>query len=397
MKINRFSFHDKARGWRLEPVQFKDLTLLIGASGVGKTLILDSILTLKAIADGSSFKGVEWEIEFETIENLKYKWKGAFENKGYDYFSIAAAVSTSEKEKIKEKNKPGILYEEVYLNNRQVVKRSQEEIIFNGGKTPRLSQQESIIKLLKEEDAVAPAYNGFKQIISSKAAESKGSEFPAFTITSGEFVRPLVLKKYGTLKNIRQSDENIATKLFLAYKNVPEVFNKIKERFIDVFPQVEDIKIEPIKIEAEIDPFIKEQPYIQIKESGVNKWIHQFRISSGMFRALIHISELYLVSDGTLILIDEFENSLGVNCIDELTNEVITAKRNLQFIITSHHPYIINNIDFKHWKLVTRNADTVKILEPESLNLGKSKHDAFIQLINLEQYRNGIGIEAEVD
>jgi ABC-type polar amino acid transport system ATPase subunit len=65
MKINRFSFHDKARGWRLEPVQFKDLTLLIGASGVGKTLILDSILTLKAIANGSSFKGVEWEIEFE--------------------------------------------------------------------------------------------------------------------------------------------------------------------------------------------------------------------------------------------------------------------------------------------------------------------------------------------
>ena len=127
MKINRFSYHDKARGWRLEPVQLKDLTLLIGASGVGKTLILNSILTLQAIADGTSFKGVEWEMEFETIENLKYKWKGAFENKGYDYFYIAAAVSTSEKEKIVEKNKPCILYEEVYLNNKQVVKRSQKK------------------------------------------------------------------------------------------------------------------------------------------------------------------------------------------------------------------------------------------------------------------------------
>ena len=46
---------------------------------------------------------------------------------------------------------------------------------------------------------------------------------------------------------------------------------------------------------------------------------------------------------------------------------------------------------------MTRNADVVKTLEPESLNLGKSKHDAFIQLINLEQYRNGIGIEVDVD
>ena len=184
MKINSFSYHDKARDWRLEPVRFKDLTLLIGASGVGKTLVLDSILALQAIADGFSFKGVEWEIEFETIENLKYKWKGAFEDKGYDYFSIAAAVSTSEKEKIVEKNKPCILYEDVVLNNKQVVKRRQGEIIFNGGKTPRLSQQESIIKLLREEKLIAPVYHGFKKIISSKTAESKGSEFPAFTFTS---------------------------------------------------------------------------------------------------------------------------------------------------------------------------------------------------------------------
>jgi len=393
MKINSFSYHDKARGWRLEPVRFKDLTLLIGASGVGKTLILDSILALKAIADGYSFKGVEWEIEFETIESFKYRWKGAFEDKGYDYFSIAAAVSTSEKEKIVEKNKPRILYEDVFLNNKQVVKRRQDEIIFNGGKTPRLSQQESIIKLLREEKTITPVYHGFKKIISSRTAESKGSEFPSFTITSGDFVRPGTLKNYKTLKNIQQSDENIATKLFLAYKNIPEVFNKIKERFIDIFPQVEDIKIEPIKIEGDINPFIKKQPYIQIKENGVNEWIHQFRISSGMFRALIHLSELYLVSEGTVILIDEFENSLGVNCIDELTSEVTAARRDLQFIITSHHPYIINNIDFKHWKLVTRDAGVVKTLEPESLNLGKSKHDAFIQLINLEQYRNGIGIK----
>ncbi len=73
----------------------------------------------------------------------------------------------------------------------------------------------------------------------------------------------------------------------------------------------------------------------------------------------MHIAELYLCSDSTLILIDEFENSLGINCIDELTNSIVTAERNLQFIITSHHPYIINNIDYTHWKVVTRKAGAV--------------------------------------
>ena len=45
--------------------------------------------------------------------------------------------------------------------------------------------------------------------------------------------------------------------------------------------------------------------------------------------------------DGSVILIDEFENSLGVNCLDEITEDVVKESRRLQFILTSHHPYII--------------------------------------------------------
>lgn len=91
-----------------------------------------------------------------------------------------------------------------------------------------------------------------------------------------------------------------------------------------------------------------------------------------------------------MILIDEFENSLGVNCIDEITNNLLNYKRNLQFIITSHHPYIINNIHYNNWKLVTRKGGVVLAQEINKYHLGKSKHEAFIQLINLEEYTTGI-------
>ncbi len=385
MRINSFRYHNKALEWKLEPLKFKDFTLLIGASGVGKTQILDAILALKEIAEGASLKGVEWEIEFKTVNHLKYKWEGAFENKGID----THLYRLEDKEKIPERNKPRILYENVYVNEKQIVKRTRDEIIFNKGKTPRLSQQESVIKLLKEEDTIAPAFLGFKKIIFNDYSESRTSGVP-FNI----FDVQKLLKKYKTLESIRKSDEDVKTKLFLAYKNVPSAFKKIKEHFIEFFPQVENIKIEPLETEGDMPPFINEKPFIQIREAGVKEWIYQFRVSSGMFRTLMHIGELYLASEGTVILIDEFENSLGINCIDELTAELLSAGRDLQFIITSHHPYIINNIDFKHWKLVTRNKGKVKTLEPETLNLGKSKHDAFIQLINLDQYKNGIGIEA---
>ena len=63
MRIKTFSYIDKATGWELKPVAFNQLTLLVGASGVGKTRILNSILDLKRIVRGESLNGVKWCID----------------------------------------------------------------------------------------------------------------------------------------------------------------------------------------------------------------------------------------------------------------------------------------------------------------------------------------------
>jgi len=60
----------------------------------------------------------------------------------------------------------------------------------------------------------------------------------------------------------------------------------------------------------------------------------------------------------------------------------------IQFIITSHHPYIINNIHYKNWKIVTRNGGKVSTQDADDF-MGKSKHEAFIQLINHPSYKTG--------
>jgi len=108
-----------------------------------------------------------------------------------------------------------------------------------------------------------------------------------------------------------------------------------------------------------------------------------------MLRTLLQLSELYLCAEGTVFLIDEFENSLGINCINEVINDILTSKRQLQFILTSHHPYIINAIDVKNWKLVTRNGGIVKTHNVYKFGIGKSKHDTFMQLLQLEEYQTG--------
>jgi len=382
MKILSFSFTDKTRNWSLNEMVINKLTLLVGASGVGKTQILKALVALKEIAAGNSLNGVSWNVVFETIEKKKYTWKGEFETKDISIFI------EDDDDNENTANKPKIVYETLILNeNEIVVDRNSEGILFLGKPTIKLSPEKSIVNILKEEDSVKPAFEALKKI---QFSDQTGSVNAPQGIRVGLLNANKLLKKYNTLKKIQESDHDITSKLFWTSKSDMKIFNTIKERFCDIFPQVEDLKVAPLDTkDKDMPDFFKDYPFVQIKEQQVDKWIEQSRISSGMYRTLLHISELYLCSEGTVFLIDEFENSLGINCINEITSDILKSKRQLQFILTSHHPYIINSINFNNWKLVTRNAGIIKTHDVTKFNIGKSKHDAFMQLIQLEEYQTG--------
>ncbi|GAB1540128.1 hypothetical protein NUACC21_27970 [Scytonema sp. NUACC21] len=379
MRINKITYHDRELEWEFEPIEFSNLTLLVGASGVGKTQILESIMNLRKIAMGKSLNGIEWDINF-TVQNYNYQWKGEFENKKVT--SLIIEDDRSEKENFK------IIREELYQNNEKIVERSSNEIIFRGNKLPKLSSFKSIVEILSEEEDIAPIKKGFNKVIYSEQSIVIAKSINAASIS---IYASLAKNASYSLEEIQEMNLQPQTKLAIAYKYLPEVFTKIKETFIDIFVQVEDIKIEPDDNEDDFSRFLAEYPFIHIKEKGVNHWINQNQISSGMFRTLLHISELYLSAEGTVILIDEFENSSGVNCIDVVT-DILLRNRNIQFILTSHHPYVINNIEMAHWKIVTRRKGVVTARNAKDFNLGKSKHQAFVQLINLDAYKEGIAV-----
>jgi len=386
MKINTLSYIDKATNWELKPISFNQLTLLVGVSGVGKTRILKSILNLKKISKGASLNGVKWSIDFSTKNGNKCQWEGEFENKGF----VANFVIN---DRIDDKDKPKIETEKLYINEELIVNRNIDEIIFNKAKTVKLSQHESVISLLREEEQIKDIYIEFSKIIDGDIGDTssllKRSTFDE-EITSK-------LSKYKDLQTIRECKEDLTLKLYFIYMNQMDIFDDIAETFIDVFPFIEKVEVGSVTVESQeysngssYPRFLSKAPFINMKERGIENWIDETKISSGMLRSLLHIAELHLCADSSVILIDEFENSLGVNCIDELTSSILSAGRNLQFIITSHHPYIINNIPYSHWKLITRKAGAVIARDASDFNFGKSKHQAFIQLINLDLYSEGV-------
>lgn len=379
MKIHNITYHDNYLEWRYENLHFSSFNLLVGVSGVGKTQILNSIMNLKKISKGYSLNGLEWDVIF-TSDNHLYRWSGEFEKKAHEQFIFDVDDFSKKKYKLKREN--------LYENNHLIIERDENNIIFKGKKLPKLSQFESTVSILGEEEDISPVKKGFNQI--SYSSKLNHIQLPSLNDVF-EFVldKDSLISKYSSLMEIQESNLSIFLKLALVYELNLEVFHEIKNSFISIFGQVEDIKVEADEHKDSRLKVIAEFPIIKIKEKRINHWISQDRISSGMLRTLIHISELYLSAEGAVILIDEFENSLGINCLDILS-DLLSEKRQLQFIITSHHPYIINNISMEHWKIVTRKGGVVTARDAQDFNLGQSRHQAFMQLINLDEYREGI-------
>ena len=368
MQIKKLEYYDDEYKWRLAEVDFlPNLNLLVGVSGVGKTMILNAIHRLRSIAKGASLNGVKWNVCFIADNDIEYTWSGEFETREN---TISINESSEKDEQVK------LINEKLVGDNKNIlIERQDSEIILNGNKTPKLSPFKSVIELLKQEDQISPVKQSLDKII---FADSENIDRVWRLPVS-------IFKKFekASLSTLKESSLPMLIKLAILYRILPEEFNKIKEAFILVFPNVSDIKIESMKnddIPIALSNLLKEATTVSIKEEGVKDWIEN--ISLGMLKTLMYISELYLAPENSIILIDEFENSLGINCLDSVI-ELLLNNKKLQFIITSHHPYIINNVSPAYWKIVTRKSGLVTVKNSEDFHISESRQKAFIDLINV--------------
>lgn len=361
MKINSISYKDIIRKWNLEETDFNKLTLLVGASGVGKTQILKTIMRLKRISQGNAIEGAEWELNFNTDEDSNYIWKGKSILQNHNEIDGTHIAI--------------IDYEELSLNDERVFERNGNIVNINGKEAPKIDSNKSVLSIFREEEKILPAVKSFEKIYMLDYVREFWN--PIYEEDVEEILNGSLNRKN---RMFSFSDMTLLPKLLFAYNKDKEVFLKIKGLFTEVFPFVEDIKIGEIS---------GNMHGILIKEKN-SEWIPYNMISSGMAKTLMHIVAINLAYSGSVILIDEFENSLGINCIDAVADDMLMDEKNIQFIITSHHPYIVNNISMNNWKVVVRDSGNVSTRTAQELNLGKSKHEAFDQLINSKEFKTGV-------
>ena len=367
MRLRKLFYKNNTTGWNVNEVRFDRLTLLVGASGVGKTQILRAINSLKTIANGHSVNGAEWEVEF--VENgASYSWSGCFDKLKPKIEDIYHFTETD----------CAVLRETLLVDNRIVIERNNSVITYEGNPTVKLDANKSVVDLLKEEENVAPVANAFQKIYYFLDSDESGLKIsPSVDVAQKAKLNVKQVKKQKGLSPFE--------KLFLLKINGLEEYQCILDDFKSIFPLVEDI-------DFAIGAFFNDLtiPILKIKEKDVDSWIFQQDVSSGMLRTLSQIVMLTLADSGDVFLIDEFENGLGVNCINQLADLVMNPSEDIQVIMTSHHPYIINTIPFECWKIVTRSGCDVTVHSADELNIGiRSKHEAFMQLLQSNAYKTG--------
>ena len=365
MKIKSLTFINHKTGWNIKDAQFDNTTLLVGASGVGKTQMLRALQMLSHIATGYSFEGIEWAISFSQ-NGKEYQWTGEFGLASYqDPLNFTGEGMYP------------IVKECLMEGETVLIQRSKSELWYRGKETVKLDSCTSALSLLKEEECVNSPAEAFNQVYELDVDEI----LPAFNIVSNELLANDQTLDYIKKRRLTSMESN----LYLLKKNKLPEFKCVSDTFISIFPLVEEIDFTLIR-ESENVIYTN----LHIKEKGVHTPISYSNMSSGMRKTLSQITALTLAKDGDVILIDEFENGLGVNCIDLLADLVRNPDADVQMIITSHHPYIINTIPTSQWKVVTRNGSDVSIHNASELNIGThSHHDAFMQLLQTNAYKTG--------
>jgi hypothetical protein len=373
MRILSYEYRDVAEArWRFSRVEFGRINLLVGDTSTGKTRLLNTLFNLGRFVASREYKRGCWDIIFEQYGRI-YRWLLETTVEEVDKTVIKDFVWRIEDEK------------EI-----PIIEREEDSFRFDGRELPKLSKDQTSVSLLENEDLIQPIYEGFESILRrmfSHDALSKAAGFQAIPLGLLEETEPSK-----SLRELFRMDLSLSASLFLLSRYFPSDFSAIRDYYKAVFPFVTRMEIHDLSDVHRRLGIPGRIPILCIQERNVDEWISIEGLSSGMLKVLLILTDIYLLPEGGVYLIDEYENSLGINAIEFLPTLLLELKKDIQFFIASHHPYIINQIPIGNWYIFHRTGSEVTIKYGEELvdRFGKSKQQAFIQLINDPFFTEGV-------
>lgn len=372
VKIQWLEFENLKTQLKIERIYFNnDVTLLVGLSGVGKTQILNAVeYSLNLAVDKD-----------EPLRPYKVGISVLVDDEEYEWFYEINKANENELI-INEDNKYEFVYEKLVKNNEIVFERKNLEVEVVGyDKVPQPKKSESLILQYSDDKNFEKLISGIRKLypVEIELAVRGGIRSESFSRLKSKVIDTLNVSEEKVEFKVF-SHLPVAVKLYIVKNYYPDIYVKIFDAVKELFMEIEDIDVE--------EDAVREMYLVSIQVYG--KKLLQQDISNGMLKTIYYIVELFTMSEDSLVLIDEFENGLGVNCIDVLSELMLSERDDLQFIITSHHPKIINAIDKNKWKIIDREGSIVKNSSSLSYGIGNSQHDAYFNLLNRWEFEGKI-------
>lgn len=373
VRIQKLYVQDLMSGITINDITFARLNVLVGVSGAGKTSIITALKRLVRIAEGFSDSGVSWELSFLDDDNNDVLWSGKT-SRDWDINNEGDFVAP-------------FIQEKLIVNDVEVFSSNQDGIELSGVKLPKLDDTKSLIFHLRNENKIKRIQNSISSAVIVDVDSSDFSQSQKVTFFKENLHNEISeFKSKFSIKKLSCSHKELSCreKLYYAHEYDREAFNDFQGIYTSIFPQVKSVSVKALKTYSHGSD---RERAIMISLHMKNKRIvRQGQISSGMFKTMMILSELCFGNNKSPIVIDEIENSLGVNCLPDILAELNMASN--QVIITSHHPRVINEIPVRHWNIVSRLEDgSVVTKKAEDVLPKGSNHEAFLQLINSPEYK----------
>ncbi|MFT4924975.1 MAG: ABC-type glutathione transport system ATPase component [Phenylobacterium sp.] len=379
MFITKFSLTYANPNTTVSEICFNKLNVLVGVSGAGKTTIMNALFSVIQIAQGKSYPLESWEMTFVDNKNRKVNWQGRF--------------TTAVEQNKEEETTTELLEEKLIIAGDVIFDKANGKTTYKGNVLPVLEKYTSNIYLLREDETIKSIYDSLESIIIVyNNSHSHTESINASIINETHWDKAKTFFSHNKKSSINELHRslpaiNSTEKLFFASQFDLASFDNFNFIYTSIFDNVKSITPQIMPIYPEKGTASKRKALhftLALKDGSV---IEQFDISSGMYKTMMLLAELLLSSDNTVLLIDEIENSLGINCLPDIIQEIKSAP--FQCIISTHHPKIINDIPAKSWKIVNRKGAVIHADDATDIANSSSHHDPFIQLLNNTIYQNG--------
>lgn len=328
---------------------------------------------------GNSSPGDSWDFEFIDNEKRTINWKGKF--------STSIDLDDNEEEV------SNIEFEEVTVDGIKIIERKKDKTYLGDTVLPSLDKYKSMLYLLRDDELVRTIYSSIERIILISNDCHSHTKADALRLLSNGFITQ-VKKRFKDIdcsgvKDLGDINLSCREKIYFSKNYDAKSFEEFEFIYTSIFPSVSSIKVELKSKYSKLGSrsnTSKSVIFISLELISGEK-IPQPAISSGMFKAMMILADLILSNPNEAIIIDEVENSLGVNCLPDIISEMKCSE--MQCIFSTHHPRIISDIPAKSWQIVNRNNGIINCHKSQELINSNSKHDKFIQLMNNEIYLNG--------